>query len=54
MEIVVLRVDARKRWADYFKNLLNVFVEREAEIVAVADVRVPAMEVENESEITKE
>ena len=46
--------DARKRWAEYFENLLNVVEEREAEIVAVAGVRVPVMEVENESEITKE
>ena len=46
--------DARKRWAEYFENLLNVVEEREAEIVAVADVRVPAMEVENESQITNE
>ena len=33
---------------------MNVVEEREAEIVAVADVRVPAMEVENESQIKKE
>ena len=44
----------QERWAEYFENLLNVVEEREAEIVAVAGVRVPVMEVENESEITKE
>ena len=46
--------DARKRWAEYFENLLNVVEEKEVEIVAVAGVRVPVMEFENESEITKE
>ena len=42
--------DARKRWAEYFENLLNVVEEREAEIVAVAGVQGPMMGVENESE----
>ena len=46
--------DARKRWAEYFENLLNVVEEREAEIVAVAGVQVPMMRDENENEITKE
>ena len=46
--------DARKRWADHFENLLNVVEDRRAEIIAVAGVQVPMMEVENESEITKE
>ena len=46
--------NARKRWAEYFENLLNVVEDREAEIVAVTGVQVPVMEAENESEITKE
>ena len=46
--------DARKRWADHFENLLNVVDDRRAEIIAVAGVQVPMMDVENESEITKE
>ena len=46
--------EARKRWADHFENLLNVVEDRRAEIIAVAGVQVPMMEVENESEITKE
>ena len=46
--------DARKRWAEYFENLLNVVEEREAEIVAVAGVQVPMIRDEDENEITKE
>ena len=46
--------DARRRWAEYFENLLNVVEDREAEIMAVAGVQVPVMEAENEGEITKE
>ena len=42
------------RWAEYLKNLLNVVEDREAEKVAVGGVQAPMMEVENESEITKE
>ena len=40
--------NARKRWAEYFKNLLNVVEEREAEIVAVAGVQVPVMGVKSQ------
>ena len=46
--------DARRRWAEYFENLLNVVEDREAEIMAVAGVQVPVMEAENDGEITKE
>ena len=42
--------DVRKRWADYFGELLNVVEDREAEIVAVGGVQVPVMGDENESE----
>ena len=35
--------DARKRWAIYFEDLLNVKEEREADIVAVGGVEVPVM-----------
>ena len=44
----------RKRWAEYFEELLNVQEDREAVIVAVGDVHVPVMGDENEREITKE
>ena len=40
--------EARKRWAEYFEELLNVQEEREADIVAVGGVQVPVMEEENE------
>ena len=46
--------DARKRWAEYFEDLLNVEEEREAEVVAVVGVEVPVMGEMNEKEITKE
>ena len=46
--------DARKRWAKYFEDLLNVVEEREAEIVAVGGVEVPVMGEVNEREITRE
>ena len=39
--------EARKRWAEYFEELLNVQEDREADIV-------PVMEEENEREITVE
>ena len=35
--------EARKRWAEYFEELLNVQVDREADIVAVWGVQVPVM-----------
>ena len=46
--------DVRKRWAEYFGELLNVEEDREANIVAVGGVQVPVMGDENEREITKE
>ena len=46
--------DARKRWANYFEDLLNVEEEREADIVAVGGVEVPVMGEVNEEEITRE
>ena len=42
--------EARKRWAEYFKELLNVQEDREADIVAVGGVQVPVMGEENERE----
>ena len=46
--------EARKRWAEYFEELLNVQEDREAHIVAVGGVQVPVMGEENEREITIE
>ena len=46
--------EARKRWAEYFEELLNVQEDREADIVAVRGVQVPVMGEENEREITVE
>ena len=46
--------EARKRWAEYFEELLNVQEDREADIVAVGGVQVPVMGEENEREITRE
>ena len=46
--------EARKRWAEYFEELLNVQEDREADIVAVGGVQVPIMGEENEREITIE
>ena len=46
--------EVRKRWAEYFEELLNVQEDREADIVAVGGVQVPVMEEENEREITIE
>ena len=43
--------EARKRWAEYFEELLNVQEDREADIVAVGGVEVPVMGEENEREI---
>ena len=45
--------EARKRWAGYFEELLNVQDDREADIVAVGGVQVPVMGEENEREITR-
>ena len=42
--------EARKRWAEYFEELLNVQEDREADIVAVGGVQVPVMGEENERE----
>ena len=46
--------EARKRWAEYFEELLNVQEDREADIVAVEGVQVPVMGEKNEREITIE
>ena len=46
--------EAKKRWAEYFEELLNVQEDREADIVAVGGVQVPVMGEENEREITRE
>ena len=46
--------DARKRWAEYFEELLNVEEDREAVVVAVGGVQVPVMGDENERGITRE
>ena len=46
--------EVRKRWAEYFEELLNVQEGREADIVAVGGVQVPVMGEENEREITRE
>ena len=40
--------ETRKRWAEYFEELLNVQEDREADIVAVGVVQVPVLEEENE------
>ena len=42
--------EARKRWVEYFEELLNVQEDREADIVAVGGVQVPVMGEENERE----
>ena len=44
----------RKRWAEYFEELLNVQEDSKADIVAVGGGQVPVMEEENEREITIE
>ena len=46
--------EARKRWAEYFEELLNVQEYREADIVAVGGVQVPVMGEENDREVTRE
>ena len=46
--------EARKRWAEYFEELLNVQEDRKADIVAVGGVQVPVMGEENERKITIE
>ena len=46
--------EARKRWAEYSEELLNVQEDRKADIVAVGGVQVPVMWEENEREITIE
>ena len=46
--------EARKRWAEYFEELLNVQEDREADLVEVGGVQVSVMGEENESEITRE
>ena len=44
--------EARKRWAEYFEELLNVQEDREADIVVVGGVQVSVMGEENDREIT--
>ena len=46
--------EARKRWAEYFEELLNVQEDIEADIVAVGSVQVPVIGEENEREIRRE
>ena len=46
--------EERKRWAEYFEELLNVQEDREADIVAAGGVQGPVMGEENEREITIE
>ena len=46
--------EARKRWAKYFEELLNMQEDRKADIVAVGGVQVPVMGEEDEREITTE
>ena len=50
---LVKGIEARRRWAEYFQNLLNLEDEREAEIVAVGGVEVPVFGEENERSITR-
>ena len=45
--------EARKRWAEYFEELLNVQEDREADIVAVGGVQVPVMGEENERDYNR-
>ena len=42
--------EARKRWAEYFEELLNVQEDTEAVIGVVGGVQVPVMGEENERE----
>ena len=46
--------EAKKRWAEYFEELLNVQEDKEADIVAIGGVQVPVMWAENMREITIE
>ena len=46
--------EARKRWAEYFEELLNVQEDREANIEALRGVQVPVMGEENKREVTRE
>ena len=39
--------EARKRWAEYFEELLNVQEDRETDIVAVGDVQVPVITLQS-------
>ena len=45
--------ETRKRWAEYFEELLNVQEDREADIVAVGGVQVPVMGEENERDYNR-
>ena len=46
--------EVKKRWAEYFEELLNVQEDREADIMVLGGVQVPVMGEENEREITRE
>ena len=46
--------NARKRWAEYSEELLNVEEDREAASVAVGCIQVPVIGDENEREIARE
>ena len=46
--------EARKRWAEYFEELLNVQEDKEVDIGAVGGIQVPVMGEENKREITRE
>ena len=45
--------EARKRWAEYFEELLNVQEDRKADIVAVGGVQMPVMGEENERDYNR-
>ena len=54
-QLLVDKREVRGRWAEYFKELLNVADERKAVHVAVSDVRrVTLMDEENDRGITRE
>ena len=51
---MVKGAEARRRWAEYCEDLLNVEDGRQAEVVAVGRGNIPVFGDENEREITKE
>ena len=46
--------EARKRWAEYFWDLLNIQEDREVDVVAVGGVQLPVIGEENERERVQE